>query len=239
MATALSSLETQARRVLQETTASHWSSAEIIDIANKAIKDLWRSILDLHQEHFLTNDITTISISASTGSLTGTPTDVFRVHLIEPKVTSSTGSYRGLIFVPRDYNSPDFIYARTLGDVDGTQDQVIFYCVTQAGAPVGAPTILIAPTLSGAIAAGNIRFVYVPILAAKTAADDNPIPGESDDAIIAWIIAHALAKDREDRSPDPNWLAKYATEKQNILVSLTPRQTQEPEFVEPIFGGLW
>ncbi len=172
------------RRHLLETTATFWSSAEIVDILNKGIKDLWGAILDLHQEHFLTNDITTVSVSASTGSLGNVPTDVFRVHLIEPKVTSSQGTYRGLIFVPRDYNSPDFIAARTLGDVDGTQNQVIFYCVTQAGAPVGAPTILIAPTLSAAIAAGNIRFVYVPILAAKAAGDDNPIPGESDQALF-------------------------------------------------------
>lgn len=239
MATLLSSLETQARRYLLETTASHWSSAEIVDIINKGIKDLWRAILDLHQEHFLTNDITSVTIAANTGSLSSVPTDVFRIHLIEPVDTSTAGAYRRLIFVPRDYNSPDFIAARTLGSVDGSQDQIIFYCVTQAGAPVGAPTILIAPTLSGAVAAGQIRLVYVPILAAKAAGDDNPIPGESDDALIAWTVSHALAKDREDRAPDPNWLAKYATEKQNILVSLTPRQTQEPDVVEPLFGGLW
>lgn len=239
MATLLSSLETQARRYLLETTASFWSSAELIDIINKGIKDLWRAILDLHQEHFLTNDVTNVSISASTGQFANVPTDVFRVHLIEPKDTSSNGAYRRLQFVPRDYNSPDFIAARSLGDVDASQDNVIFYCVTQAGAPVGAPTILIAPTLTTALAAGSLRFVYVPVLAAKAAGDDNPIPGESDDALIAWTVSHALAKEREDRIPDPAWLAKYATEKQNILTSLTPRQTQEPDFVEPMFGSLW
>lgn len=239
MATLLSAIETQARRHLNETTASFWSSAELIDIENRGIKDLWGAVLDLHQEHFLTNDITNISISASTGSLSGVPTDVFRVHLIEPKVTSSTGSYRNLQFVPRDFNSPDFIAARALGDVDASQEQTIFYCVTNAGAPVGAPTILIAPTLSAAIAATNIRFVYVPVLADKIAADSNPIPGESDNALIAWTVAYARAKEREDRSPDPNWLAVYATEKQNILTRLTPRQTQEPDFVEPLFGTLW
>ena len=239
MATLLSALETQARRHLLETSASFWSSAELIDLANRGIKDLWGAVLDLHQEHFLTNDITTIAISASTGSLSSVPTDVFRVHLIEPKDTSSSGAYRGLIFVPRDYNSPDFIAARALGDVDGTQNQIIFYCVTSAGAPVGAPTILIAPTLSAAIAAGSFRFVYVPILADKTASQDNPIPGESDQAIVAWMVAYARAKEREDRSPDPNWLAVYGTEKQNLLTRLTPRQTQEPDIVEPLFGGLW
>ena len=44
MATLLSAIETQARRHLIETTASFWSSAELIDITNKGIKDLWRTV---------------------------------------------------------------------------------------------------------------------------------------------------------------------------------------------------
>ena len=239
MATLLSSLETQSRRHLLETTASFWSSAEIIDIANKGIKDLWGSIIDLFQEHYLTIDTTNISISASTASLSGVPTDVFRVFLIEPKTISISGSYRNICFVPRDYNHPDFIAARQEGDVAPSQSNIIYYALSGAGAPVGAPTVLIAPTLSSAIAAGEIRFAYNPVIAAKTSSDDNPIPGESDNALIAWIIAFARAKEREDRSPDPNWLAVYATEKQGILTRLTPRQTQEPDYVEPVFGAYW
>lgn len=239
MATALSSLETQARRHLQEVSASFWSSAELVDLMNKGFKDLWKAIIDLHQEHFLTIDVTNLAISASTETLTGVPTDCFRVHLIEPKITSTQGAYRNLIFVPRDYNSPDFTAARSLGDVDGSQDNTIFYTLISAGPPTGAPSIVIAPTLSAAVAAGNLRLAYVPILAEKVAANDNPIPGESDLAIIAWTVAYALAKDREDRTPDPNWLAIYGTEKQNTLVSMTPRQSQEPDLVEPLFGGLW
>lgn len=239
MATLLSSLETQARRHLIETTAKFWSSAELIDIANKGIKDLWGAIIDLFQEHYLTVDTTNVSISASTESMSGVPTDVFRVFLIEPKTLSSAGSYRNLTFLPRDYNSPDFKNARRLGDVDPTQENIIYYALSGAGAPVGAPTVYVAPTLSSAIAAGQIRFAYNPVIAAKVAADDNPIPGESDNALIAWMVAYARAKEREDRSPDPNWLAVYATEKQNILTRLTPRQTQEPDVAEAIFGSLW
>lgn len=239
MATLLSSLETQSRRHLIETTANFWLSAELIDIANKGIKDLWGAIIDLFQEHYLTVDITNVSISASTATLSGVPADVFRVFLIEPKTLSSSGDYRNLTFLPRDYNSPDFKAARRLGDVDPTQENVIYYALSGAGAPVGAPTIHIAPTLSSAIAAGQIRFAYNPVIADKVAADSNPIPGESDNALIAWIVAYARAKEREDRSPDPNWLKVYATEKQNILTRLTPRQTQEPDVVEAVFGSLW
>lgn len=239
MATLLSAIETQVRRHLDETTASFWSSAELIDIANKGIKDLWGAIIDLHAEHYLTVDTTNVSLSASATSLSGVPTDVFRVYLIEPVDTTSAGSIRSLVFAPRDYNSGDFTYARSLSTADPAQEQVIYYHVTAAGAPVGAPTILTAPKLSSALAAGTIRFVYVPIIADKTSAENNPIPGESDQALISWTVAYARAKEREDRSPDPNWLAAYATEKQLIVNRLHPRQIQEPEFVEALFDDWW
>lgn len=234
MATQLSSIESQARNHLKEVTASFWSSAELIDIINKGIKDLWGAIIDLNQEHFLTVDITNVSLAASTEALTGVPTDVFRVHLIEPRDTTDAGDYKELLFRPKDYNSREMIAARSLTAQDPTNGSTIYYTLTQAGAPVAAPTVLTAPLVSIAV---PLRFVYVPIIAAKTAANDNPIPGESDNALIAWCVAFARAKEREDRSPDPNWLATYATEKQNLLVRMAPRQTQEPEIVEDLFGG--
>ena len=72
-----------------------------------------------------------------------------------------------------------------------------------------------------------------------TSASNNPIPGESDNAVVAWTVAYARAKEREDRSPDPNWLAVYATEKQHLLQSLGLRQLQEPEFADAMFMSYW
>ena len=239
MATLLSALETQARRHLVETTASYWSSAELIDIANNGITDLWGAILDLYQEHYLTVDITNVTYTAEAEVLANVPTDVFRVFSIEPKDTTSGGTYNKLQFVPRDYNSPDFVAARAASSIDPANGGVVYYAISGAGAPVGAPTIRIAPKMSSALAAATLRLTYNPTIAAKIAGDDNPIPGGSDNALIAWMVAYARAKEREDRSPDANWLAVYATEKQNILTRLTPRQTQEPEYVEPLFYNLW
>lgn len=233
MATALSSIESQAREHLKETTASFWSSAELIAIINKGIKDLWGAIIDLHQEHYITVDASNVSLAASTASLTGVPTDVFRVLLIEPRDTTTTPG-RSIVFTPRDYNSPEFINARSRTAVDPSGGLEIFYAITQAGAPVGAPTILIAPQISSAL---NLRLVYVPVIATKVAGDDNPIPGESDQALINWCVAWARAKEREDRSPDPAWLAAYSTEKGAMLTRLTPRQTQEPDVVGDLWGA--
>ena len=239
MATTLSTLRTSARAHLIETTADFWTDAELLDIMLQGVKDLWGAVIDLHQEHFLTVDITNVSLSANGTSLSGVPTDTFRVHLIEPTDITNAGSYENLIFVPRDYNSPDFIAARTATAQDSTTTGIIYYCLISAGAPVGAPSVLVAPSVTTALAAGAIRFVYVPVLGTLTGSSNNPIPGESDHALIAWTVAYARAKEKDDRVPDAGWLAVYATEKQHILTRLTPRQTQEPDYVEALFQSSW
>ena len=98
--------------------------------------------------------------------MSSVPSDVYKIYLIEPADTTSGGTYRNLIFVPRDYNSKEFNYARTLSAQDPTQRQVIYYALTGQGAPIAAPTVRIGPTVSSAIAAGSLRFVYYPTLAA-------------------------------------------------------------------------
>jgi hypothetical protein len=236
MATLLSALETQVRRHLLETTAAFWTSAELIDIMNQGIKDLWGSCIDLHQEHWFTNDATNVSMAANTATLTGVPTDVFRVLLIEPRVVTQGTDGNLVQFVSKDYNSRQAIAARSLSAIDAnvTGGGVVYYSVTQAGAPVGAPTIYVAPQLTAALL---LRLVYVPIQVAVLSSGNNPIPGESDNALVAWTVAYARAKEREDRSPDPNWLAVYGTEKQNVLVRLAPRDESDPDMVEGMFEG--
>ena len=213
-----------------------WSSDELIDLMNQGIRDLWGAVIDLHQEHYLTVDASNVSLAASTATITGVPSDVFRVLLIEPRDTSASASGRFTRFVPRDYNSTEMIAARSIPAQDYGSGQIVYYAISQAGAPVGAPTIHVAPQLSSAL---TLRFVYIPVQAALTSSGTNPIPGESDNALIVWTVAYARAKEREDRSPDPNWLAVYGTEKQNILVRLTPRQEQEPEYVGGMFEDFY
>lgn len=236
MATLLSSIESQARLYLLETTAKFWTSNELIDIIAKGAYDLWGAVIDLHQEHHLTIDVTNVSLAANATSLTGVPADTFRVHIIEPRDTTLTSSPRSVMFVPRDYNSDEFINSRSMDAQDPSGQLFVYYTLTGAGSPIAAPTVQVAPKLTTAV---NLRFAYVPGLGALTAGSTNPIAGESDHALIAWCVAHARSKEREDRSPDPNWLAVYATEKQNILTRLTPRQSQEPEVVADFFAGYW
>lgn len=228
MATALSSIMTDARTTLLESSASYWADSELIGHANNGIRDLWASIIDLYQDHIVTIDESNMSIAASTNTITGVPTDLFRVLMIQPRTLGSSSSNPGLIFQPRTLTHRDFVQAQASPAIT-PRDAVIYYCVINAGAPVGAPSIRIAPTVSTAV---SLSVWYNPTIATKTSSDNNPIPGESDKALIHYIIAFARAKEREDRSPDPEHLSIYATEKRKLLSALTPRSVQEPEVVE-------
>lgn len=235
MPTLVSAIETLSRQRLQETSASFWTSPELISIIEMGIKDLWRDIVDLKQEHYLTVDTTNVSLAASTATLTGIPLDVHKVYLIEPRDLSSDGSNKGLVFSPLDYNHHTFQMARSLSAIDPS-NATIYYAITGQGSPVNAPTIYVAPQVTSAV---NLSFSYVPTLGTISSSHPVPIPGEADAALVAWTVAFALAKERDDKSPDPNWLAIYATEKQHILQSLGLRQYQEPGYVDAIFEQYW
>jgi hypothetical protein len=233
MATLISAIVTNARVHLIETTASFWTDAELAQHAVFAIQDLWKAVIDNFQDYFLTIDETNVSYAANGGALTGVPADCFRVKSIEPRTL--TDPTHVMLFRPLDFTHPAFIQARASAarDPGGT---IFFYDILSTGSPTGTPTIRVAPPTNSAIL---LRLVYVPTLGALTAASTNPIPGHSDNAVMAWTIAYARAKEREDRSPDPEWLSLYSTEKQAILTAITPRQEDEPEFVESLFEPYW
>ena len=231
MATALSAIITNARYTLDEGTAAYWTDAELLVHALDGVRDLWRAILDLNQGHFTVIDDSNVSLAASTATLTGVPTDVFRIESLEVRDLTTANSVQDMIFMPRRLNDAEFQSARARGDEDPS-GQTIYYALLNAGAPVGAPTVEVAPTITSAV---NLRLVYTKTLGTLTAGDNNPIPGDSDHAIQSWIVAHALAKEREDRKPHPEWLAMYASDKKNLLTALTPRQVQEPEVADAMF----
>ncbi len=236
MATLLSAIETNVRKDLKEATATFWTSAELIQHMNDGIQNLWGAIIDLFEEHYLTIDESNVSLAADSTSLTGVPSDTFRVHLIEPRDTTSAGDAPNTLFIPKEYNGPEFSNARSLGSQDPRAGLKIYYQVHGAGYPVGTPTVTTAPKISSAL---TLRFVYVPGIGAKSSSDSNPIPGQADKAIHAYTMAFALAKEQEDKMPHPGWLQIFKTEKDSVLQRLTPRQTQEPLVVEDFFGSTY
>lgn len=234
MATTLQTIINDARKMMLEENPgddSFWTDAELLSIIIGGVKDLWKKIIDLDKDHFVTIDETNVAAAASTSALTGVPTDVFRIIALQPRTIGASSSNRGLIFKPRGLTHPDFVQAEALPAVDPT-NRCVYYAVINAGAPVGAPSIRIAPQIAAAV---NLTLKYIPVIGTLTLASDNPIPGEADTALKHWTIAFARAKEREDRAPDPEHLSIYATEARNLLTALTPRSVQEPEYVV----GMW
>lgn len=238
-ATLITSIITQVRRQLVELTARFWTDDELKDILKLGVMDLWGAILDLHQDHYFnvveTEGADGVRLDAGASQLTNVPDDCFRVMLIEP-LRTNLDPFGGLAcaFVPRKYNHPDFISARSwANDESALTAGVIYYDVTGPGAPVAAPVIRIAPRISTTV---KLRLAYYPMLDVN---DTNPVPGGSDNALKAWTIAYANAKEgpQGSRIPDAGWLSVYATEKQTILTRMTPRQEQEADVVDGLFDN--
>jgi hypothetical protein len=217
-----------------------WSDDELFSIALRGTTDLWGAIIDLHEEHYLTVDTTNVTYPSSTDRLAGVPSDCFRVYLIEPADPTTNQC----AFVPRAYNHIEFINARNStispqASFSPTSGVNIFYNVTGQGTPNQAPVILCAPKIDANLA---LRFSYISNLGVqayqlKTAT--NPIAGESDNALIAWITAYALGKEQSERMPNAAWLAIYQTEKQNLLTRMKPRQEQEPIYADGVHDSYW
>lgn len=230
-ATATSALLTQVRNQLRELTPRFWSNDELTAIMQNGVTDLWGAILDVHGKHFFKRNAQTPVLKANDDKISGIPDDCFRVLGIEPRDISVDGSGRNIRFIPRSYTHPEFEYARTRSAADQGLGGIVYYDASGAGWPVDDMQILTAPILSADL---PLRLIYNPGIVLGSV---NPIPGGSDNALKAWTIAYARAKDSESQIPDPGWLSVYGTEKQLILTRITPRQEQEPEVVEDFFAG--
>lgn len=218
-----------ARYKLLEPSANFWPDAELLDHLNHGVRDLYRALVNTLQDHFfVTTAPNAVTMQPSTPTLSGVPNNIAKVIGILPSLPNS---YPTLNFFPKKYNSPEMLAARATDPQDPSIAGPIYYAITGAGGPVGSPTIYVAPQITALV---SVELTYTPSFVDMLITDNNPIPGESDDALIAWVIAHALGKERENREPDAQWMAKYATEKQNILTFLDPRQEDEPDFAEGV-----
>lgn len=238
MATTLQSIITDVRSLLiapitGDNADEFWTDAELLGHLNRGIKELWREINDIYQNHFLTVDKTNVYTTAGSDLLTGVPADMAILRKLAPR---DPATYPYLRFEYKNLDHRDFIAAETQSAFDPSQARLVYFYISQAGAPVAAPEIHIAPLISAAI---PLTLAYVPTLPLYTASDNNPIPGESDQALLSWTAAWARAKEREDRQPDPNIIGTYAAERQKILTSLAPRQTQDEEVAEALFEENW
>lgn len=215
----LAAIETIVRDILREPTASFWTSAELVRYMNRGIDALWRAIVEIDRDHFYTVDATNVSFAAEATTLTGVPATCARVIGIESRTLTPTG----LIFEPKEYTHDEFVRAREQASALVAAGNRYFYAVVTAGAPVAAPTIYMAPKVKTSTL--NLTLIYAQNLTDKITSDENPIPGKSDMALVAWTVAYARAKERAENDPDPKWLDIFSTEKEAVLDTIFARQS--------------
>lgn len=232
----IDSLLYSVRANLKENTtvpgAYYWNDAELLDWLNRGAKDLWRAIVDLYEHHFLTISDAPF-IEAGANIISAIPDDVYRIVLIEPRTIGQSSVNPGLVFKPLPYQDPRFLNARACAPIS-PREAIVYYDQVSEGAPVGPPAIRIGPTLSSSML---LTVAYNHTIGVFDETDTNPIPGESDNALIAWATAFARGKERDDTAPDPAWLKVYASEKANLIKQIGPRQIQEAEFADGMFEG--
>lgn len=228
-------VQTLVRRQLNELTPKFWTEEELHDIILQGIRDLWKDIVNLKQEHFLKLDDHNVVLKSGEHKLSGVPKDVHKIYLIEPRDPSLNGGNNGVVFEFKDRNHNTFKAAQALDSVDPSM-VTIYFCPTGAGGPDGETVIYCAPSVTSDL---NILFGYIPTLVDLQPTDPIPIPGESSNALVAWTLAYARAKERDDRGPDPTWLQVYMTEKTHILEALGVRQYQDPQYADALFEEYW
>lgn len=233
MATTLQTILNMTRDALNEAVPRYWSDAELLRYMNRGIRDAWRQISVTNQNYQFQIDVAA-TLDANATTVTGVPSNLSVLFQIE----SVDMVAHPITFIGKEYTSADFQNARRQADAqDPTQPAVVYYCLTGAGAPVAAPTIHVAPTVSAQVA---LAIAYRPTIGAELAASGTvPLPGEVDQALVHWTVAHALGRERGDAAPDSTRMGWYQSEIDKILVAITPRDEQEDQVVEAMFEPYW
>jgi len=212
-----------------------WDDDELLAHTVAGCKDFWRALVDLHQDHFVGIN-TTVVLPAAADAFVGVPPDLFRILLLTPRDASDYN--RPIRFQRASLTSLDFTSALERAALDVSTGGIVYVALVNAGSPVMTPAIYNAPRVGSDI---PCRLVYVPTLPVLTADSFNPIPGESDHALMAWTAAYALGKQQDDGSfaPDTTWLQVYSTEKESIKVVAEPRDASSPSIVRGVFDDTY
>jgi hypothetical protein len=231
--TTIQSIINDVRIQLNEPSANLWQDSELLGYANRGIKDLRRHINQTHQNYSFSLSTGAVATAASSSELTGVPTDVGVILNLEP---ADLQTYP-LNFRPAAWESSKFQSARRDDPFEATQGGTVWYCITGVGAPSGvAPTIRIAPQVTAVV---PLNLSYQPVPANLALSDNVPLPGDADQALIEWVCAYAIARERGDENPDAKRMAAYNGEVAKILVAVAPRDESEPQVVDAMFEDYW
>ncbi len=221
----LTSLLTDVRNKLDETTSGQWSDAELRTWINEAARDMSRRSETLQNS-------SNITVVADTQEYT-LPTDTLRVYRVEWRPTSSSNVYP---LEYRDFNSMDTVWWSSQTTSKGYPT---FY--TMWGYPPSLKVVLY-PTPSEAGVLKVFYYQHSTDLATDGTEDSStvPVPAGYEDLCTTYCEMVALRKDR-----DPRWQESRALYMDSLteMLDRTRRWTDQGDFIQVgqthVPGWLW
>lgn len=228
MAQTLLQVRTSVRAHIDEPTANYWTDAELNGLIDSRQRSLWRKILALKKDYWLTTATLTVSSGTFTytgGDGSGMPTDIWRVESIR----TLTSGYQGLLWTPADANS-DIFLAGLNTDFPVSSPYQILYAMRNI------TTLAISPIPQQAMSA-LINYIQQPTVMSSDT-DTFLIPDTFVDYVEYGAAADALSKGPVGDSV--GWAQKAGESWKEIMEALdTPRSSQGPDLVQDFGTGGW
>lgn len=219
MAQTLLQVRTRVRGHIDEPSANYWSDSELNGLIDDRQWDLWRKVLALRKDYWLstftlTTTAGTYSYSAGSG---GVPTDIWRIESIR----TTLSGYQGVGWVPGRPNDAAFLGGLNSDDPVSLPDCFLY-------ALRNLSTLWISPTPQIALTA-LVAYIQQPTVMALDA-DTFLLP----DAFLSYV-EYMAAGDALSKGPVGDavgWQQKAADAWGSIRELLdTPRSDQGPDVV--------
>lgn len=229
MAQTLLQVRTSVRAHVDEPTANYWTDVELNGYIVSRQRTLWRKILALKKDYWLTTATLNLTVGTSLyngGDGSGMPTDIWRIESIR----TTTSGAQNILWAPADPNSPDFLVGLN-SDFPVFNPYQILYSIRNM------TTLAISPIPQQTISA-LINYIQQPtVMSADT--DTFLIPDTFVDYVEYAAAADALSKGPVGDSV--GWAQKAGESWKEIMEALdTPRSSQGPDLVQDFgSGGGW
>ena len=235
--TTLNTLLTELRADLDERSPGIWSDTDLARWLNHGIHKTIIGIKSVREDYFVKRmrssdaDLTIFgstydpsNIAMVNGTTVYTlPDDLLEIRSFEP--LNQTDRDDGILFLPKDFSESAFSSARRTAGTDSRK----WYYYDQ----YGTNQLLIAPAPQAAIAT---EMFYVSITQEYALGDTiSTLPPWAFNAVKEYAYYRAL---KSQNHPDTNnALARFKDELSDTRSLATPRNSQEPRFVEGVFDS--
>lgn len=225
MAETLGQVRARVRAHIDEPTPNYWPDAELNTYISDRQLDLWRRILQIRKDYFLspTGFVLTLAPNQYAYVPPDVPADIWRISTIR----TITPGFQDLTWVPGNPTSQEFI--------DGLRTDVpVFNPFRQFYALRNVNTIWVSPLPQQVIQA-QVDYIQLPT-AVSADSDTFLIP----DPFLSYIqyMATADALQKGPVSDWQGWESKAEKAWEGIMLALdTGRSDQGPDVVEGMFSG--